>query len=91
MTDIVPDWENWATDGKPYGTLRWFGETWGAPVNDPVNHVETPVGMECAHGCDEPIVAGDRGVTLPYTDGKSATTIAYHLWCWFKVVGVPHE
>jgi hypothetical protein len=82
--------DEWATDGKPYGTIRWFGKTWDAPVNDPVNNVKVPVGKPCII-CGVDMTPDDQGVTLPYWDGTHLpTTILYHLHCWFDQLGVPH-
>jgi len=77
------------------GNLRWFGESWGAPVCEPQTHIETPVGMPCAgHEHLHPdsrvgrIVEGSQGITIPYLDGKGGiTTIAFHLACWLHEVG----
>jgi hypothetical protein len=72
------------------GTVRWFGESWGAPVCDPRTHVDTPVGSACwghahMHGPLRPkaIEDGDQGVTIPGPDGPGA----YHLDCWLHEVG----
>ena len=75
-------------------TLRWFGESWGAPVCDPEQHVETPVGMVCI-GHDHLhsdrsafIVAGDQGVTMPYVRRTAPLVwVAFHLECWLHEVG----
>lgn len=42
-------------------TMKWFGESWGAPMCKDCPHVEVPVGETCVH-CEEPIAAGDSGV-----------------------------
>jgi hypothetical protein len=70
---------------------KWFGESWGAPVCEPDNHIETPTWMLCA-GHDHmhthrsrTVQAGDQGVTIPYL-GHS-TEIAYHLDCWLHEIG----
>jgi hypothetical protein len=52
--------------------VRWFGKTWGAPVNEG-EHADTPVGMFCASGCGERIVADDRGVLLPMAFARGQT------------------
>ena len=44
--------------------MKWFGESWGAPVNETVEHAETPVGELCSR-CTGPIKAEDRGVIIP--------------------------
>lgn len=57
--------------------MRWFGEAWGedgpAPICDNEEfQIDTPVGKLCAC-CDEPFVAGDRGVTNNAIDGAFDT------------------
>jgi hypothetical protein len=39
--------------------MRWFGESWGAPVCEDAEHVATPVGCECFE-CEL-----DQGFMLP--------------------------
>jgi hypothetical protein len=75
------------------GTVRWFGESWGAPVCDPRTHVDTPVGRPCAghghmHGPLRPeaIEDGDQGVTVPWL-GVPRERLVYHLDCWLHEVG----
>ena len=67
------------------GTVRWFGESWNAPVCDPRALVETPVGEDCAWGSGAPIKAGDQGVGIP--DGSTGFYVWYHLDCWLRVIG----
>lgn len=45
--------------------MKWFGESWGAPVCIPANHVATPVGASCLR-CDAPIREKDVGVVMPF-------------------------
>jgi hypothetical protein len=76
------------------GTLRWFGESWGAPVCDPRARIEPPVGMACIghphlHE-DRPvaILPDDQGVTMPHLSGDGLVgTVAYHLDCWLHEIG----
>ena len=42
------------------GTVRWFGESWGAPINDPRSHVTTPVDERCIE-CLLLIKSDDQG------------------------------
>jgi hypothetical protein len=44
--------------------VRWFGESWGAPVNETTEHVETPVGQPCEE-CRVQIKADDSGFLIP--------------------------
>lgn len=50
-------------------TMKWFGVSWGAPMNDECPSVPPPVGELCAH-CGEGIVAKDSGVV--YANGPVA-------------------
>lgn len=76
------------------GTVRWFGESWGAPVCDPRAHIETPVGRACyGHGHmheerSSVIEPDDQGVSLPFYSTAGVIQIAYHLDCWLHEVGV---
>lgn len=79
---------------KPYGTVRWFGESWGAPVCEQANHIETPVGMPCGghehlHSTPDSwlIHEHDQGITVPYHGAEGISTIAYHLDCWLHEIG----
>lgn len=47
----------------------WFGESWGAPVCDPDEHVETPFGAVCLW-CDELVDEDDSGFV--YANGPVA-------------------
>jgi hypothetical protein len=80
------------------GTVRWFGESWGAPMCEEATHIYTPVGMVCeGHNHMHPfggrspfIEEGDQGITLPYIPSEGAVQrIAYHLDCWLHEIGVP--
>ncbi len=80
--------------------MKWFGESWGAPVCDPDDHVEPPVGMPCAR-CDRAIIEDDQGVFLPLLTMKVEPDVAgvlevevqpWHLDCFLRSVGaVPPE
>lgn len=61
----------------------WFGPSWGAPVCDPVSHVDTPVGSPCCE-CDVAIVDGDSGFRLPYT--STGGLLTYHRVCFLRTV-----
>jgi hypothetical protein len=50
-------------------TMKWFGESWGAPMNNDCPNVPPPVGEMCSH-CGEGIVAKDTGVI--YANGPVA-------------------
>lgn len=66
----------------------WFGESWGAPVNDPELHKETPVGEICP-GCQKPIREGDVGMLIPNIGLADAVKLgAYHRNCFLRLVGI---
>jgi hypothetical protein len=60
--------------------MRWFGESWGAPVCEDTAHADTPVGEEC-DACPEPIEGDDQGFLLPFYDTDAVSEIAYHRGC----------
>jgi hypothetical protein len=68
--------------------MRWFGESWRAPVCEDVAHEETPVGAVCL-GCEARIELGAQGVTMPAVaaDG-SVHTAAFHLACIRSSLGI---
>jgi hypothetical protein len=70
--------------------MKWFGESWEAPACAEDQHVETPVGMECAE-CAKPIKEDDQGFVLPYmlTETK-AVPIVYHKVCFLRTI-IPCE
>lgn len=49
--------------------MPWFGESWGAPVCDPAEQVDTPFGAVCVH-CGELIDEDDSG--FAYMNGPVA-------------------
>jgi hypothetical protein len=60
--------------------MPWFGESWGAPVCDPADHVETPVGAVCLW-CVDLIDEQDSGYV--YANGPAA----HEECCLRQVVG----
>jgi hypothetical protein len=75
-------------------TIRWFGESWDAPICDPELHIEVPVGMICFghdhmhEGRTVEIMPSDQGVTMPYVrEDRTVGRCAYHLDCWLHEVG----
>jgi len=81
------------TNDDDLGTVRWFGESWGAPICDPRAHVATPLGWTCAghehmHAKRSPLIEeADQGVTIPCY-GREVTMLAYHLNCWLHELGI---
>ena len=66
----------------------WFGKSWGAPVCDPEDHAETPVGSKCWR-CKECIAKDDQGVTMPLVGVEGVTMIHAHLDCYLESI-LPH-
>jgi len=47
--------------------MKWFGESWGAPVNETCARIEVPDG-ECCPRCQRSIRPGDQGLQLQWVD-----------------------
>jgi hypothetical protein len=58
--------------------MRWFGVSWGAPVNKDCPEVPVPVGTACSH-CEEPIAEGEPGIE--YANGPVT-----HLNCFLRQI-----
>lgn len=75
--------------------MKWFGQSWSAPINAWENWVETPAGRVCPE-CGEKIVPHDRGVIVPHAnrlivEETHMTPVlfeerAFHLECWLPLV-----
>lgn len=66
----------------------WFGPRWDASVCDAGDEVAAPVGVGCL-GCGEPIVMGDRGLSIPtVNEDGHAYMGAWHLDCLARNVGI---
>ena len=64
----------------------WFGDSWGAPVCDPEEHCETPVGRPCL-SCGGAIASGDQGFVMPHVElNGSASLQAHHRKCFLKTI-----
>lgn len=73
------------TEAGPFGTVRWFGQSWHAPVCDPRNRVAAPVGERCS-ACHIALTSNDQGVTIPHYTGAAPKRAAWHLRCWIGEV-----
>lgn len=68
--------------------MKWFGESWGAPVNESAEHTETPVGGVCIY-CNVMITPEDRGFVLPYiSDEEDLDEVAFHYQCFLRDLGI---
>jgi hypothetical protein len=70
------------------GTVRWFGRSWNAPINDPRAEIPVPTGKLCIH-CSKDIEASDSGVRLVHMGriGDSPARQAFshfHFDCWMN-------
>lgn len=68
-------------DDDDIGTVRWFGKTWHAPVNDPRTQVLTPIGAKCVE-CGIEIGDNASGLVL------NAGAVVYHRECFFRALGL---
>ena len=64
---------------------KWFGASWGAPVCEDDDHVDTPVGAICLR-CDEAISAEDRGFLRVHIAEGRATVRPIHLECDVRTI-----
>ena len=67
--------------------MKWFGDSWYAPVNDIVSFVATPVGQDCLR-CGVTIVKGDQGLILPHVGEFAQTENPFHKMCFFEETGI---
>lgn len=66
------------------GTMRWFGTSWGAPMNYVESQIETPVGVLCM--CGRAFQQGDRGIQIPHL-GSDRQFSYFHLEpCWMRSI-----
>ena len=56
--------------------MQYFGESWGAPINETSAQAPTPVGEPC-EWCTVAFADDDRGVII-----HGSVTIAYHRECF---------
>ena len=67
--------------------MRWFGPSWGAPVNESCEEADTP-DWPCL-ACGGTFGEGDRGVVTPYVgDPEGRGRAAYHLRCFLQNLGL---
>jgi hypothetical protein len=65
--------------------MRWFGESWGAPVCVTGEHVATPVGSRCEH-CAQLFEADDQGLILPAFIEGTAEDWPIHRDCLLRAI-----
>ena len=73
------------------GTVRWFGPTWNAPVNDPRAEISIPLGESCIR-CGADFDHGNRGLGVAASESIAPNgQVFYHLSCFLEEVGVETE
>lgn len=75
----------------PYtGTVRWFGPTWNAPVNDPRAEISVPLGENCIE-CQVFFDHGDSGIAIVASPSIAENgQVFYHLTCFTRTLGIDH-
>lgn len=71
--------------------MNWFGESWGAPICDPVDNVPTPSGT-CLY-CEESIGPDDSGVMMPVLGLDALDLVPEHVECFLRCLygGFNHQ
>lgn len=65
--------------------MKWFGESWGAPVCEPDDHVDRP-DASCVY-CMKPLIVGDQGLVVPFAGGPGdPIEVAFHRKCFMRSV-----
>lgn len=69
------------------GGMKWFGESWGAPVCTSESEAPRP-SAPCAY-CNGAILERDCGVILPFSGGPDdPPELPYHRWCLIDLLGI---
>jgi hypothetical protein len=69
---------------EQFGTVRWFGQPWGAHLCVPETEVSLPAETVCSE-CTSLIEAGQSGVRVPHL-GRRAAYSYFHIDCFRRVV-----
>ncbi len=68
--------------------MKWFGESWGAPVCQPEDHVAGLPDAPCTC-CNRAFVEGDIGVIVPLIGGPGdPKDVGYHHACFMESLGL---
>lgn len=71
--------------------MKWFGESWGAPVCTTTEKVEVAPDTPC-FSCSKPILPGDRGVVLPFVGRlDDSGEFPWHLDCFLESLGLKEQ
>lgn len=69
--------------------MQWFGKSWGAPICDIADQIDTPVGEPCGY-CEDPIAEGDIGFRMPFVgDPTGRGYMNAHHQCLMKAILPP--
>jgi hypothetical protein len=71
--------------------MKWFGKSWGAPINESCEQIAVPDGEVCPY-CHNSIRATSNGVEIDGVayDG-SPLKVDYHLACFLRELGISNE
>jgi hypothetical protein len=67
-------------------TVRYFGDSWGAPICQ--DQVPVPVGERCLD-CDELIWPSDQGLMIPHHGFHGPEFMPWHLTYFLRHIGAP--
>lgn len=68
--------------------MKWFGKSWGAPVNESCEESRVPAGRACGY-CDKPIKEDSQGLLLLFSGERDdPPDLPYHLDCFRESVGI---
>lgn len=71
------------------GTLRWFGRAFDSPMYEDMPRTPAPIGETCTL-CQEPILEGEPGITMPHIMTLGVQIRPQHIECHLRsVVGSP--
>ena len=65
--------------------MKWFGDSWGAPVCTELEKVPVPI-TELCFACGGEFVELDRGLVLPYDDKSGTRDTFWHRTCFLKSI-----
>ena len=68
--------------------MKWFGESWGAPVCHDVDHAEITVGESCTR-CEGKFDLRSQGLIIPCAMPDRVGEVYYHIDCFVASLGGP--
>ena len=71
--------------------MKWFGNSWGAPICKPEDRADTPVGENC-YLCEVAIMPSEIGVIMPYSgEAYAFLELPAHLQCLLNSLGTGEQ